>query len=304
MSEAIYKEICNQFKAVGRHFWFCNSCISSSMVFKKQIDELNKRVTAVESTAKTNTENISNVTKDVEKVTKDVEKLQEERTKDADSSKREIFAELSERTAKKNNIVMHSVAEPDPSIRNGNDRKAEDLAAITDIGEALGIKLDAEKDIKFSARIGPRDDKADSPRPLLIGFRDTAVKEKILAEARHLKNNTAFSHVGIVPDLTKQQRKEESEMRDEAEKRNENMDGEESLNYEWRLVGPKGEKRLQKLPRPKEGSTTRGRGRGQGRGRGGARGGAVRHTPRTESLKRKETESPEEEETPSQRSKR
>ena len=110
-----------------------------------------------------------------------------------------------------------------------------------------------DTEVKFVNRVGekPKDGK---PRPMIIGFRDISIRDDILKNAFKLKNST-FSHVRVVPDLTKMQRTEEQELFEEAGNRNENMTEPDSLNFEWRVVGQKGAKRLQKVrklkrPRP------------------------------------------------------
>lgn len=276
--------------------WTCETCIVVRTKLMKEVTTLYAKLDAMEDRVTTVEDTVVVVTKDVDCVKKDVSKLKEDKTKDLIATKKEIFAELAERNAKKMNIVMHNVNEPDDSIKNGKERKMEDLTTISKIGNVLGLRIDTDKDIKFSARIGPRND-SDTPRPLLVGFREiaAATRDKMLLEARQLRNNSDYSNIGIVPDMTKQQRSEESDMWKEAEVRNSNMDKEESLNYEWRLVGPKGEKRLLKLPRLKESHQPHTQPTRGGRGRGRGKNTNTYQAPRTESRKRKETDNLEEE---------
>ena len=94
--------------------------------------------------------------------------------------------------------------------------------------------------------------------------------------ARELKN-TVFSELGIVPDLTQEQRQDEAEMALLADKRNEELNEDDvAKNLIWKVVGRRGEKRIVKVT-ARDGdriSTDRG-GRGGGRlppSRAGGRG--------------------------------
>ena len=78
----------------------------------------------------------------------------------------------------------------------------------------------------------------------MIGFYNVDSKLKVLKAAKKLADLPRYEDLRIVPDLTKEQRCEEEELRKEAEKLNSEMNREESLNFEYRLVGQKGEKRL------------------------------------------------------------
>ena len=97
-------------------------------------------------------------------------------------------------------------------------------------------------------------------------------KEDILDAAPGLKD-TPFAEVGIMPDLTQEQRRDEAEMVQEAHRRNEEMSEEDKAkNWFWRAVGRRGEKRLvrgtaREGDRERENRMTT-RGGGQ-RGRGG-----------------------------------
>ena len=61
---------------------------------------------------------------------------------------------------------------------------------------------------------------------MIVGFLREYQKEDLLDKARDLKN-TPFKEVGIMPDLTQEQRRDEGDMVKEAERRNENLNAEE-----------------------------------------------------------------------------
>ena len=89
-----------------------------------------------------------------------------------------------------------------------------------------------------------------------------------MGRAKNLRDTT-FQEVGIVPDLTVAQRREEHQLSDEAERRNEEELTQEDIskNLKWLVVGQRGAKKLIKAV-PREHQGRRG-GRGPGRNRGG-----------------------------------
>jgi hypothetical protein len=83
----------------------------------------------------------------------------------------------------------------------------------------------------------------------------------------HKRSKNIEADIVIIPDLTQEQRKEEAEMNNEAERRNQALTQEDrAKNLQWMVVGARGEKRIVK-------GTARARGGGSGppaaRGRGG-----------------------------------
>ena len=92
--------------------------------------------------------------------------------------------------------------------------------------------------------------------------------------AKNLRESS-YKEVGIVPDLTVQQRREEQQLSEEADRRNreELTTEDQTKNLKWLVVGPRGAKKIIKgVPRNAQPATRgtgwRGRGRG-GRARGG-----------------------------------
>ena len=77
---------------------------------------------------------------------------------------------------------------------------------------------------------------------------DEFIKKRILSNTRKLANSK-FERVSIIPDLTPQQRKEEEEQHKEVDKLNSELNHDESLNWEWVLVDPRGRRRLIKRKR-------------------------------------------------------
>jgi ATP-dependent helicase YprA (DUF1998 family) len=165
----------------------------------------------------------------------------------------EQVVEEAEREARRNNLVFYKLDEPDESIKSGLERKEKDKTEIMKVMEDIGIMMDMEKDVKFWYRAGGMKEGDDKIRPLIIGFHDDKTKKDILDNARKLNKSTNFKHISIAHDLTKTQRDNDNELRKTVTKRNGELSEEEASNYEWRLLGPKGQRKLVKVKKQKEG---------------------------------------------------
>ena len=84
------------------------------------------------------------------------------------------------------------------------------------------------------------------PRPHVVGFRSVEVQASVLANCRKLKDS-AYQKISISPDLTKRQRKEDKETREECNKLNSELTEEERLNWTWKMIGQKGQRKYIKV---------------------------------------------------------
>ena len=248
MSAEFYKELTLQAETTG-HFWVCRCCKSSSIVFKKQLAHIEKRIEKVEVIANKNEGNITDLTGNVETMKRKLDRMeqtvQESQGKAAESAEEAVFAEFSARENKKNNLVFHNMKEPSLDL-DAEGRKAADLKALKVILDFIGQRYNQETDIKLCRRIGRRsEDENARSRPMLVGLDKPYLKQGILSNARKLKDSV-HSGISIVPDLT--QRKDEAALREEADKKNAEMTPEDCLNWVWKVVGPRGQRRLARVP--------------------------------------------------------
>ena len=179
--------------------------------------------------------------------------------------------EYRERELRKMNVIMHRIKEPGDDIKWAEDRRRHDMDECEKIFDELEMEEDEKADIKFCRRIG---EKGQDPRPMVVVLRTETTKNKILERAKNLRESS-YKEVGIVPDLTVQQRREEQQLSEEADRRNreELTTEDQTKNLKWLVVGPRGAKKIIKgVPRNAQPATRgtgwRGRGRG-GRARGG-----------------------------------
>jgi hypothetical protein len=283
ISKEVFNILANPTKyGVGIN-WNCDSCQASAARLDARINALEGRFTEVEGRVIRSEAVVMEANRRVENVEARQSKLEQTVEQERERARRERAEEMRERDIRKRNVIMHRVGEAGADVRTIEERKAWDLRSCDNIFSALRMDFTCENAVKFCRRVGER---GDGPRPLIVGLKREWQKEDLLEKARDLRN-TAFSDVVIIPDLTKEQRKEEAEMVGEVEKRNSELSQEDKAkNLEWAVIGARGERRMVKGP-----VRTRG-GRGAARGVGGGqplRGGAAlapvllpaRHVPET-----------------------
>jgi hypothetical protein len=265
-----------QKKNTGLAYWACRPCIVYAQGITKRVQEIEKRLETVEERTKMTVENVGKLEQRVEKIGGQQDKMGEKLDRKIEQSENRIFEELRERDAKKLNIIMHGVKEAAGGERSGERRAAWDMEKIVEVFVFLELGL-TEEDVKFCRRVGER---GEAPRALVVGFHTEAARGQILRYAKYLAE-TDYEHISILPDLTRRQRLEESNMDEEVRRRNEEELTEDDVakNLCWKVVGQRGEKRMIKgYSRGAGGhgagtrAGTRGRGRWTARGGGGARG--------------------------------
>ena len=109
----------------------------------------------------------------------------------------------------------------------------------------IGVELKCEIEIQY--RLGKKNEGAEAkPRPLIVRIVDEETREKVLRDARKLRNVEGWNRVFVSPDLTWQQREEgkkiEKKLKEEAEKKTEEAvkDGKKG---KFIVVGPRGRRR-------------------------------------------------------------
>ena len=272
LSKEALKGLEIQAKEVGQAYWACRSCMSFNTKWNALMKETSRRQDVTESKVEDNSRNIEELRRLVEATRKEQRDQAKEMEGMSDRMERLMEEELRERESRRLNLVLHGVPEPGPDTTNARDRMEVDKCECEIIFG--GMKARTRKHhIRFCRRVG---EKGDDPRPMVIGLYSEEERRHILERSRELKN-TKFACVTIVPDMTKQQRKGEMRLREEAERRNQELSGEDrEKNLKWIVVGSRGEKRLIKGTDREEysgdGNGYSGNGYGAG-GKGGMGGG-------------------------------
>ena len=250
MKEELYNNIVATHQAIGMHVWACKACTSSIKALNSRVVEIETKMRKIDEKVTTQGEKMTEVEATVETVQTKVDKLEKtvSETEPAEATKDYIFKEMAERETKKTNLVIHGITESTSPV--AETRKEHDKGEFGNIMEVIQPPNYTEDDIKFMYRTGEReknnDDTQTEPRPLVIGFRSEEMKTSVLRNCRKLKDSD-YQHISISPDLTKRQRKEDSEIRAECTKLNAELSDDEKLNWIWKVIGQKGQRKLIKV---------------------------------------------------------
>ena len=243
--------------------WTCRACKSFATKYSKinlkidaRLDKLEEQMDKVEELQLKLEERSSKVEKEMERVEvleKEMKELQKI-VNDIQVLPREngdnevIFEELRERENRKDNLMIYDI--PEPQANTGDQRAEIDRKRFTEVLDSLNIKISKE-DIRFMTRLGRYDN--SRTRPALIGIQNPGLKEKILLKAPLLNTmREPYCRVKIVKDLTRKQREEEEKLKCIASDRNTAMSNDDKKNFQWMVVGRRGERRLQRMRRREE----------------------------------------------------
>ena len=229
-----------QAKEVGQAYWACRSCMNFNTKWNNQMREVSKRQDETEAKVEDNSDKIE----EVRKITEELRAELREQTRRTEGLEERMAtaldSELREREARRLNLVIHGLPEPDANIKDPRERMERDKEEC----ERLFIAMKARtryQAIKFCRRIG---EKGGDPRPMVFGVHSEEEKRHLLEKSKELLY-TQYENVTVVPDMTKSQRKGEQKLRDEADRRNTELTAEDrEKNLKWLVVGKRGEKRL------------------------------------------------------------
>jgi hypothetical protein len=265
LSDEGFKYVQDQLQTTGLAYWACRACTSYAMGMNHRLKMIEENVEKVSKAVKDNSEAIKEMDKKVDAISEGLKKKDDRVEGKIQDQQREMYEELRERDIRKKNVIFHGIQELQKENATYKERVEWDRASISNILRELKLNM-KEDAVKFSKRIGEAGGSA--ARPILAGFHMEMDKLNLLRVARNLENSR-YSDVNVVPDLTKRQRDEEAELKREAERRNKSLtETDVSKNLHWVVVGARGERRLTKEKVDSERSYQRG-----GPARGGARGG-------------------------------
>ena len=226
-----------------RCYWrtqgICGPCFGVSNKLKKEVLALANQQDIIKNDILGNTKSIKEVKERMDKVEERVDKMNPDDI--VRMSNETMFKELRDRESRKDSLVIHQLPEGPENLR-GFEKQKHDVAKIIEIFGYLKCPMTPEG-IRFNYRAG-KEGSRPGPRPVVLGLVDSNARNHILANTRDLAKSELFKLISIIPDLTKQQRKEEDDLRKEAQKLNLAMEEEEALNWEWVPVGMKGQRKL------------------------------------------------------------
>jgi len=253
-------------KATGAAYWACRSCVAYSQGITQKVKAVEREIENIKTDVKANKEGVKNIEATVEELKRQVEMNKTNIENAVTAAERRMGSEWREREIRRKNVVVHRLTEPGDDCRTAEERRQQDRANCGLLFGQIGLG-ELEQEIKTCRRLGER---GREDRPLIVVLKTEEAKRKLLENAYKL-GDTDYNEATIVPDLTPMQRKEEDDMRSEADRKNaeELTEEDQAKNLKWMLVGPRGEKRLIKAV---DRGGYRGRGRGPMRGSSSNRG--------------------------------
>jgi len=147
--------------------------------------------------------------------------------------------------SRKRNIVIYRV--PEKTTQNVSERKANGESYVRDLLDAVfNIKLEKE-DVEKLYRL--RQWSEGKARPLLIGFKNSELKQTIMANLGNLKQQhiARFRGISISHDLHPKERKEIKSMLQKAKDEHLDDDSESAENFWFKVVGKSQRKKVLKI---------------------------------------------------------
>jgi len=137
---------------------------------------------------------------------------------------------------RKNNMIIYKV--PEVTASSSDERNEADLVYVTQLLENVFQVKPETNGIEKLFRLGRWVDSSDVPRPLLVGFKDPAVKDKIWSNLKNLKEADArFKGISLAHDLTPRQREEVKKLIDAAKQDHVGSSSDGLENYWFRVAG-------------------------------------------------------------------
>ena len=249
LSDELFKALDLQKTLTGGAYWVCASCSAFSARFEKRVNELARATKAAEGRLDQHDKKFEKLEEEVEalkKIAKDnTAKAQPEAVKETVTGA--VFREIRERETKRHSVVIHGLPEAPAAIKEGKLRRDADFVKLQEMIAILELEMDASNKVRTAARLGGK--RGDSARPLLVSFRDPKDQEEILSSSKKLSSAGAvWKSVRVLQDLTKIQRQEDKLLRDEASELAAQLNEEEAKNWEFKVVGRRGARRVIKVP--------------------------------------------------------
>lgn len=248
VTDEVFKFLEQQVEYQGGTFWACKACRVVAIKFDKRMKEIDKRIDDIEDTANTNEQNIQSLQDDLAALRIDTTKNNPDLGQVQSATQSSVFNEIAERDKRKLNVIVHGIAEADPAVTDGKLRMTHDLQKLQELLNEIQVQLDTSDRsvVKFAKRLGQA--KADSTRPILVALSSTEAVEKVISGAKLLRNKKdPWSKMSAARDLTTMQREEEKKLSVQAANLNSQLSADDAKNFQHKVVGPRGEKRIAKV---------------------------------------------------------
>ena len=257
ITDELFDFLDKQMQATGVAYWACRPCTVYAQGMNHRMRGIEEAIKEVRKATSDNQDEIRMVEGKVQELQESIRRNDNVVTREEfEAYKKERVEESRERKARELNVVLHGVVENNEETATGRERWEWDMLTCRNIFRILNLRI-TDENIKFCRRVG---EGGETARPLIVGLYNERDRALLLSLDTR---GTEVSDVNFGPDLTKEQRKEEADMKKEMEDKNNALTvDEKAKNLAWRLVGPRGERRLIKgtmrdqEPRRQAGITT------------------------------------------------
>ena len=229
--------LCPKCEKVNKKVWQTVTCLT------KRVESLEKQIVDLKDQLKSSNDNASQAMKTVQSV-------QKQTAASSEQVKTTVLTEIQEQEKRKANLVIYNLKEL--SSDTPSERKEHDSASIKEVLSTIEVSDLQEDKIQSIRRLGPLTDQtkepttAGKPRPLLLSFKSSSDRTKVLSSAKKLANSS-LKHISICPDLTKNQQKEDRELQVEVKQLNLDDPSDDKGAFLWRVVGTPGQPNRRKI---------------------------------------------------------
>ena len=255
MTDEFYKTMLSMKDSMGYSFFLCPKCEKVNKKVWQTVNSLSKRVDSLEKKIDDLSKQLQSSKDNADAAMKTVETVKKQTAATSDQVKTTVLTELQEQEKRKTNLVIYNLAES-PSDQP-LERKGHDSTKLKELLVTIGVVDVEDDDVASLRRLGPRAESPPpteeaggpavvKPRPLLLSFKSSQNQTRVLRSAKKLAD-TPMEHVSICPDLTKNQQREDRELRDQVKQLNLEEPSDEKGPFLWKVVGTPGHPNRRKV---------------------------------------------------------
>ena len=256
MTDEFFESCAQAFSTYGYSAFFCKCCRKATAKMnknikelKEEVDRLEKRIADMEKERDQVTRRVDTVEEKAERVKAGLEGMEREVTsgmeKAKEEVKKEVKTEMKDIEERSENVVVYGLKER--TEQEAGNRMEAERCLVREMAKEVGVEL-APEEVEVKFRAGKKqEEEGAKPRPLIVKIKSEEKREKLRRNARLLSRSDDWKTVFISEDLTWQQReearKQEKELREEADRKTEEAK-KEGKTEKFRVVGPRGRRRV------------------------------------------------------------
>ena len=260
VTEESHKMMLSMKESIGYAFFLCPKCEKVHKKTWQAVNQLGKRVDAVEKKLDDLEEQLKKITENTERAIKEVKSAEKKSSASSEELKTTVMSEIQEQENRKTNLVIYNLQESTSDVPD--DRKEHDTTKIREMLGTIGIEEIEADNIMSLRRLGQRSvtaapestntgqlsaaPAAKKPRPVLLSLKTPQHQRDVLLNARKLAK-TPLKHISVCPDLTKNQQKEDKVLGNEVIKLNSEKPHDDKGPFLWKVVGLAGQPSRRKV---------------------------------------------------------